>query len=172
MGTDKSMLPIKDKTMIETICGQLQGTFEQILLSANDVEKFAFLGLPVIKDKIGGQGPLMGIASALGFSENEVNFVVACDIPHIEMSFVRRMLVEAEGYDIVIPADKDGKYEPLFAVYNKSALKPINEVLREGGRKISDVFARCRVRYIELEKDIANLNTRAEYEGFLEKHGA
>ncbi len=171
MGTDKSMLPIEDKSMIETICGQLQGTFEQVLISANNVEKYAFLGLPIIKDKICGQGPLMGIASGLGFSENEVNFVTACDIPHIEMSFVRRMLVEAERFDIVIPADKDGKYEPLFAVYNKSALKPINEVLREGGRKISDVFTRCRVKYIELERDIANLNTRAEYEEFLEKYG-
>ena len=171
MGTDKSMLAIKDKSMIETICGQLRGTFGQILISANDVEKFAFLGFPVIKDKIGGQGPLMGIASALGFSENEVNFVVACDIPHIEMNFVRRMLVEAEGFDIVIPADKDGRREPLFAVYNKSVLEPINEILRKGDRKISDVFARCRVKYIELEMDIANLNTRAEYEEFLEKYG-
>ena len=172
MGTDKSMLPIKDKSMIETICEQLRGTFGEILISANNVEKYAFLGLPIIKDKMRGQGPLMGIASALAASENEVNFVTACDIPHIEMSFVRRMLVEAEGYDIVIPADKDGKYEPLFAVYNKSALKPINEVLSDGGRKISDVFARCRVKYIELERDIANLNTRAEYEEFLEKYDA
>ncbi|MHC4739900.1 MAG: NTP transferase domain-containing protein [Planctomycetota bacterium] len=172
MGTDKSMLPIKDKSMIETICEQLRGTFGQILISANNVEKYAFLVLPVIKDKIRGQGPLMGIASAVAASENEVNFVTACDIPHIEMSFVRRMLVEAEGYDIVIPADKDGRNEPLFAVYNKSSLKAINEVLKEGGRKISDVFARCRVKYIELERDIANLNTRAEYEEFLEKYGA
>ena len=171
MGTDKSMLPIKDKSMIETICGQLRGTFGQIFISANDVERYAFLGLPIIKDKIGGQGPLMGIASALGFSENEVNFVTACDIPHIEMSFVRRMLVESEGFDIVIPVDKDGRSEPLFAVYKKSALKPINEVLREGGRKISDVFARCRVKYVEVEGDILNLNTRAEYEEFLEKYG-
>jgi len=171
MGTDKSMLAIKDKSMIETICEQLRGTFGQILISANDAEKYSFLGLPIIKDKIIGQGPLMGIASALGFSENEVNFVVACDIPHIELSFVRRMLVEAEGYDIVIPADKDGKYEPLFAVYKKRALEPINEVLREGGRKISDVFTRCRVKYVEVEGDILNLNTRAEYEEFLEKYG-
>jgi len=113
----------------------------------------------------------MGIASALGFSENEVNFVTACDIPDIEVSFVRRMLVEAEGFDIVIPVDKDGRSEPLFAVYNKSVLGPINEVLRKGGRKISDVFSRCRVKYVELEGDIVNLNTKAEYEEYLEKYG-
>jgi len=171
MGTDKSMLPIKDKSMIETICEQLRGTFGQILISANNVERYAFLGLPIIKDKISGQGPLMGIASALGFSENEANFVTSCDIPHIEMSFVRRMLVEAEGYDIVVPAGKDGRKEPLFAVYKKNALKAINEVLREGGRKISDVFGRCRVKYVELEGDIVNLNTKTEYEEYLEKYG-
>ena len=172
MGTDKGMLPIKDKTMIETIYEQLHGTFGRIVISTDNVEKYAFLDLPIIKDKIPGQGPLMGIASALQSSDNELNFVVACDIPHINLTFVRSMLAEAEGFDAVIPAAGDGKYEPLFAVYRRSALESMNEVLSSGGHKISDVFARCKVKYIELEAELANLNTRTEYEEFLEKDGA
>ncbi|MHC4395113.1 MAG: molybdenum cofactor guanylyltransferase [Planctomycetota bacterium] len=172
MGTDKGMLPIKGRSMIEIISEQLRGTFGRILISANDVEKYAFLDLPIIRDKIPGQGPLMGIASALEASEDELNFVVACDIPHIDLTFVRRMLAEAEGFDIVIPTCGDKKYEPLFAVYRKSVLESMNEVLSCGGRKISDVFSRCRVKYIELEMDIVNLNTRGEYKEFLEKNSA
>ncbi len=169
MGSDKSMLAVNGRPMIETICERLRGTFSQILISANEVEKFGFLGLPVIPDKMPGQGPLMGIASALEASANELNFVVACDIPHIELAFVRRMLAEAEDFDAVIPKSNDEKYEPLFAVYRKSALEAINEVLRSGGRKISDVFARCRVKYIKLETNgFMNLNTMAEYGEFRE----
>jgi len=171
MDADKSMLPIKGKPMVEHICEQLCGTFGQILVSANKAEKLAFLGFEVIPDKIPGQGPLMGIASALEASANEFNFVVACDIPHIDLTYVRRMLAEAEEADIVIPTTGDERYEPLFAVYRKSALKAINEVLSSGGRKISDVFCRCRVKYIEAEaRGFTNLNTITEYEEFQKKY--
>lgn len=171
MDSDKSMLPIKGKPMVEHICEQLCDSFEQTLVSANEVDKLAFLGFEVIPDKIPGQGPLMGIASALEASANELNFVVACDIPHIDLTYVRRMLAEAEEADIVIPTTGDKRYEPLFAVYRKSALKAINEVLSSGGRKISDVFARCRVKYIEMEaRGFTNLNTITEYEEFQKKY--
>lgn len=170
MGTDKSMLPIKGRAMIEHICRQLEGTFSRILISANDVNKYAFLGFEVIPDKVPGKGPLMGIASALEASGNEHNFVVACDIPFIELSFVRHMLAEAagSGVDIVIPIVGGEKYEPLFAVYCKSALAAINKALLADRRKISDVFKWCGVKYVELSdaKWLVNLNTMAEYEGF------
>ena len=171
MGADKSMLPIMGRPIVEIISEQLRGTFGQILVSSNEVDKLAFLGFEVIRDKIPGQGPLMGIASALEASANELNFVVACDIPHIDLTYVRRMLAEAEGVDIVIPTTGDERYEPLFAVYRKSVLKAINEVLSSGGRKISDVFARCRVKYIKLEaRGFTNLNTIKEYEEFQKKY--
>jgi len=186
MGVDKVMLPINNKLMVEAICEQLRGSFSQILISANESEKLAFLGLEIVPDKIPGQGPLMGIASALEASANERNFVVACDIPYIDLRCVRRMLVEADRADIVVPKhkskskgsksreDTDGNYEPLFAIYCKSALEPINEVLSSGQRKISDVFGRCKVRYIELPLPewFANLNTTDEYEEFRKKYDA
>jgi len=172
MGMDKSVLAINGKPMVEIIAEQLRTSFSQTLISANDAEKFAFLGLQIVPDRIQGQGPLMGIASALEASANEVNFVVACDIPHIDLVYVRKMLWRAKGADIVIPRSRDKEYEPLFAVYHKSALEAINKVLLTGGRKISDVFTRCKVRYIELKADsFANLNTRAEYEEFCKKYG-
>jgi molybdopterin-guanine dinucleotide biosynthesis protein A/nucleoside-triphosphatase THEP1 len=199
MGRNKCMLPIQGQPMIKHICDQLRGSFEQILVSANEPEELAFLGFEVIPDKIPGQGPLMGIASALQASANELNFVVACDIPQIDVAFVRRMLTEANKSeaDIIIPTTGDRKYEPLFAIYKRSSLEAINEVLSSGGRKISDVFARpvrnsavsnpdksgqkskisngarCRVKYVELgdAKWFTNINTTAQYEEFRKKYG-
>jgi len=173
MGTDKSLLLVKGRSMIERIFEQLDGYFEQILISANNKKKFAFLGLEIVPDKIPNQGPLMGIASALEASANEVNFVVACDIGHIEMGFVRKLLREIvrSKADIVVPTSGNGKYEPLFAVYRKNALEAINKVLSSGGRRISDVFALCKVKFIELgdRGQLINLNTMAEYEEFEKK---
>lgn len=173
MGVDKGMLPVNRRDgsigpITEIIAEQLRGTFPEILISANEAEKFAFLDLPVIRDRSPGQGPLMGIASVLGASVNELNFVVACDIPHIELTFVRRMLKEAEEADIVIPTTGEDRYEPLFAVYRKGVVESMNEVLCAGRRKISDVFDRCRVKYMELgdAEWFVNLNSMAEYEEY------
>jgi molybdopterin-guanine dinucleotide biosynthesis protein A len=172
MGADKSMLPIQGQPMIERICKQLRGTFDEVLISANEVDRYSFLGFEVIPDRIPEQGPLMGIASVMQASANELNFVVACDIPYVDVPYVRRMLVEAEGVDLVIPTTGEGKYEPLFAVYRKSALGAINEVLSLGRRKISDVFARCKVKHIELgdAECFTNLNTLGDYEEFQKQY--
>ena len=172
MGTDKSMLPIEGRPIIERTCRRLAACFEQVLISANDAKIFAFLGFEVIPDKVTGQGPLMGIASGLEASVNEINFVVACDIPDIEPGNVRRILSEAAGSnaDIIVPTTGDGWYEPLFAIYRKSALEAINKVLVSGGRKISDVFDLCKVRKVDLGTSLVNLNTMAEYEEFRKSH--
>ena len=175
MGTDKSMLPFKEHSIIEEICEQLHDSFDQILISANEVEKFAFLGFEVIQDKLPEQGPLTGIASALESSANEFNFVVACDIPKINLTFVNRMLDEAaeSQADIVVPTTGDERYEPLFAIYRKTALEAINKTLASGKRKIADAFTICKVRYIELDDTdwLVNLNTIADYDKFQKEQG-
>jgi molybdenum cofactor guanylyltransferase len=168
MGTDKSMLTIEGRPIIQRTCEQLTAYFEQILISANDAAKFAFLGFQIVPDKVPEQGPLMGIASALEVSDNDLNFVIACDIPQIELRNVRRILAEAVGSDadIIIPVTNEGKYEPLFAVYRRNLVKTINKVLSSGGRKISDVFKSCKVKEVKLKDSLVNLNTMAEYEEF------
>jgi molybdopterin-guanine dinucleotide biosynthesis protein A len=110
----------------------------------------------------------MGIASALVASANELNFVIACDIPHMRLNFVRKLLSQAAkgSADIIVPMTHEGKCEPLFAVYRRSVVKAMNEVLSTGHRKISDVFALCKVAYFELGEGLPNLNTITEYQQF------
>jgi molybdenum cofactor guanylyltransferase len=168
MGTDKSMLPIGGRPMIDHICRQLRGTFRRVLISANDVAKFSFLGLDVIPDRVPDEGPLRAVASALEASQSELNLVVSCDIPWVRLPVVRRMLATAKEADIVIPVTEDGQEQPLFAVYRRSMRRHLEAALASGARRFTDVYGPCRVRRMELgEADwFANLNTRADYERF------
>ena len=168
MGADKAMLPITGRPMIEHICRQLRPWFDQVLISAADTQKYSFLNLPIIPDKTPDQGPLMAIASALPASQSDLNFVTACDIPQIDMSVVRKMLALAEAFDAVVPTTADGEHQPLFAVYNKTALPAINKTLAAGRRKITDAFTNCRVKYspFEVAHALNNLNTLLDYENF------
>jgi molybdopterin-guanine dinucleotide biosynthesis protein A len=62
---------------------------------------------------------------------------------------VARMLVMAENCDCVIPRSAAGP-EPLFAVYRKSAVPAMHEVLGAGERRISAIFPRVQVRFHDL----------------------
>jgi molybdopterin-guanine dinucleotide biosynthesis protein A len=169
VGQDKSLLKVAGKPMIKHIYDQLLPHFDQILVSTNDPGKYGFLGADIVADRVADQGPLMGIATAMEASVNEVNFVTACDIPRIDTFLLRRMLRECRDYDIVVPRWGETQYEPLFAVYRKSVLETMNKLLDSGRRKIDEVYKHCTMHYIDLtnNRSLTNINTMDDYRKFV-----
>jgi len=172
MGEDKSMLSADNLPMIEKIVRQLTGHFREIVIGANDIEKYRFLNLPVIPDVEKGKGPLMGLYSTLLHSKHEINFVVACDIPDLNMDYVKELMRQAKCHEIVVPIWGDGKFEPLFAVYKKSILDKAKKLLDNGRRKIILLFESADVKYVPMqnaEKWYKNLNTMEDYKNYVNK---
>jgi len=169
MGQDKSLLPLNGQPMIEHIVETLEAHFDEILIGASDVGKYAFLNRPVIQDQVPDQGPLMGILSCLERSANDLNFVMACDVPEPDVGFIAEMLSEADGYDIVMPVTENGRYETLFAVYRKSIIPHAKELLAGGKRRMVELFDRLNVKFIKVEEASwqQNLNTRDEYSRYV-----
>jgi molybdopterin-guanine dinucleotide biosynthesis protein A len=173
MGRDKSLLPVGDRPMIEHVHRQLVPNFREVLISCGDAGKYAFLGARAVVDETPGEGPLMGILSALGAAENELCAVVACDIPEVRLALLRRMLREAEGHDAVVPRSPEGRYEPLFAVYRKSVLPATRRAIADGKRKVDAIYGKCRIRFLELDETarLHNINTRDDYDAFTRERG-
>ncbi len=173
MGQDKALLTIDGRPMIERIVDQLRPHFTQLLVSANDPDRYSFLGLEIVPDRVTGLGPLMGIACGLARSDHDLNFIVACDIPRIDISLIERLFREVEGHEAAV-LHSAALPEPLFAVYRKTVTKAIDEALARGQLKVSDALASCRVRYVELGRDsrLRNLNTAGDLEAYkLERRG-
>jgi molybdopterin-guanine dinucleotide biosynthesis protein A len=172
MGTDKSRLPLGRESLITHILKQIEPLFSEILISANEPQRFASTGFKVIFDRDQGKGPLMGIISAMVESKNDLNFVQACDIPDTNVDLLAKMLSLADGFDAVVPQAGDGRYEPLFAVYRKSALKAMEHILENERGKVYRIPKHCRSRIVRLESsnDLINLNTIEDYKAFLQKH--
>ena len=171
-GTDKSLLPINGKTLVEYIIFQLSDDFSQILIGSDNIKKYSFLKHEVVPDKDKGYGPLMGILSCLERSYNELNFVIACDIPNINMELVKQMFEEADGYDVIVPKLKNGFIEPLFAVYRKCVISSIIEILYSSDkRQIRELFNNVRTKYLEINYNIEgwykNINTKDDYYKFI-----
>ena len=168
MGQDKSLLPLNGVPLIRRIYEQLAHRFDEVLISTNEPEKYAFLPARAVRDLAPGRGPLMGIASAAAAAAHERVFVTACDIPVVDLNTVSRMLVLADDCDCVIPMSFVG-HEPLFAVYRKSAVPAMHDALDAGERRISAVFPRVRTRFYDLGYApwYRNLNTREDVAAFL-----
>ena len=133
------------------------------------MSKYSFLPFRVIADKEPGQGPLRGILTGLQTSVHPVNFVIACDIPEINVPFIQKMMAHAGEYDIVVPVTSEGKFEPLFAFYHQRLIPSIEALLEQGIRKVIKLFPLCSVKYIPMEGEgwYYNLNTNEDYQGYL-----
>ncbi len=169
MQWDKALLQAPEGTIVEFIIKQLEDHFDEVLISISNREKFAFLKQTLIVDEIPGAGPMMGIKTALQATTNEKSFVIACDIPDIELPFLQILIREAEHSDITLPISPGGRKEPLFAVYAKKVLPEMDKLLNEGVLSLLPLFERCNVGYVPMEENswFKNLNTRKDYEDFL-----
>jgi molybdenum cofactor guanylyltransferase len=170
MGRDKSRLPLNGRPLWQTVHRQLQPLFAQVLISAGT--GFKARGLGVVRDRVAGLGPLMGLATALEAAKHDRCFAVACDIPVIPAPVVRRMLALARAAEAVVLRVKAGgkqRVEPLFAVYRRSLAPRMRQRLAAGERRIRSIFRHCRVRYYDAGKApwLKNLNTPREYRAYL-----
>lgn len=172
MGRDKSLILVDGKPLIQRVHDQLSSRFDDILISTNEAEKYAFLNARSVPDLVPGHGPLMGIRTAVEAARYDRVFVAACDIPVIDDDTVERMLVLAENFDCVVPRSRLGP-EPLFAVYRKSAIPAMCDVLDSGERRIRAVFPRVRTHAFDLgpSRWYRNLNTNEDVVAFLESQG-
>lgn len=171
MQWDKALLPASEGTIIEHILRQLEEHFDQVVISVSDSEKFAFLNKTLIVDEKPNKGPMMGIKSALQASKNEKNFVIACDIPDIDLGFLKKLILESNDCDITLPISRGNRLEPLFAVYAKAVLPEMERLLGDGVLSLLPLIERCKVRYVPLAANtwFRNLNTHTDYENFLKQ---
>lgn len=164
MGTDKAFLKMPGgETLIETILSKLAPLSDETILVTNRTQGYERLGVKLVVDIYPGKGSLGGIYTGLWAMSHSHGLVVACDMPFLKPSFLRYMLVMAPEYDVVVPravpwgglkgskeeTAKEHLLHPLHAVYAKSCLEPMKDLLESGDLRIISFYPRVRVRYVE-----------------------
>ncbi|HYP28426.1 MAG TPA: molybdenum cofactor guanylyltransferase [Blastocatellia bacterium] len=174
MGRDKAWLPIGGRPMIERAIDALRAVSESVSIIANG-DEYLKLGLPVIRDKNPGLGPIEAVRTALAHSKTSHAVLLGCDLPFVSaglLSFIIGLSDPNDGYEAVVPVGRDSRLEPLCAVYSTSALAPIEEMIERGDRKVRLLFGRVRTRFVPFEEIehlpgsalfFENVNTPEEY---------
>jgi molybdopterin-guanine dinucleotide biosynthesis protein A len=147
MGTDKALLEIAGRTMIERIVEQTAGLGEPIIIT-NTPERYAHLGLPTFADVLPGKGALGGLYTAIQAAAQPYALVLACDMPFVNRPLLEYMISLAPNFEAVVPR-LNGEAEPFRALYSKACLDPIRRALDAGKMRVISFFPDMNLRWLE-----------------------
>jgi molybdopterin-guanine dinucleotide biosynthesis protein A len=171
MGRDKAMMPLQGRPIIERIIRIMDGIFERTIIIAQAHQDFSLYGRQVVHDLVPGFGALMGLYTGLKKSPTWRVLAVACDMPFIQPGLLSYMCSVDHPADVIVPKI-NGHFEPLLAIYSKSCLPAIEELIGKSDKSILSLYPKVTVREITQEeielsdpeqKSFIKINTRQEY---------
>ncbi|GER78289.1 MAG: molybdenum cofactor guanylyltransferase [Anaerolineae bacterium CFX3] len=148
MGQDKALKPFLGRPLIRYVIDRLASLADEIIVTTNRPEDYAFLDLRLVPDLAPGRGSLGGLYTALASATRPIVGVVACDMPFASAALLEtatRLLVE-EAADVVIAKTEEG-YEPFHAVYRRAVCVPaIQSAIEADKWKVISWFPAVKVR--------------------------
>lgn len=148
MNSNKSFQKINGQTLIEIIINTIKPIFnDNIIVIANEKELYAHLNIRLESDIFQGKGPLAGIHTGLAASPSFHNFFLPCDMPFLNRDAIQCIINEKEGYDVIVPIIK-GYIEPLYGIYSKNCLKPVETCLLQNRLKAKSFYDQVRIKTI------------------------
>ena len=153
MGTDKGLLMLKDKMIVEYVIDNLKHCVDQIFIVSSN-KQYEQYSLPMLPDLMMGKGPAVGIFSALEHSTVNQNFVISCDTPFVDSTLILRILRLAKDYEICIP-ESNGYWEPLVGVYSKSISEKWKQSMVAGEFKLQTLIEKFNYKLLSSEKDLS-----------------
>lgn len=185
MEFDKQCLIIDNQRLIFKIAKILEKHFKDIIIVTNKKEYYKGCKYTLVSDKIQNKGPLSGISVGLGQSISDYVYIIACDMPNIDDSYISYMkekinesIKNKENIDVYICKIND-KIQPFQGFYKKDLEKEINKYLiSESKKSIISFFensnkkVKCiecdEFKYMNFKEDIfTNLNTKKDLNTYI-----
>jgi len=154
MGEDKALKTFLGRPLIQRVAERLSSVADELIVTTNRPDDYAFLNLPLFPDLKTGRGALGGLYTAIASAKHSIVGVVACDMPFASPSLLRaasRLLVQEE-VDVVIAKSGEG-YEPLHAVYRRATCLPAIEAAIDADQwRVIAWFPQVKVRVLTTDE--------------------
>lgn len=152
-GVEKYLFEFCGKTFIERLLETLREVVDEIIIVARNREQCTrftgFEDVVCIADLRPGLGPIGGLHAGCLAAHGEELFVVACDMPCINGRVIDALFDGLDNYDAVIPFWNEEMYEPLHAVYRRSA---VMDYLREHeSLSLRAMIKSLNAKYVDVE---------------------
>jgi molybdopterin-guanine dinucleotide biosynthesis protein A len=122
---------------------------------------------PLIIDSVAGEGPIVGIRSALAARPEAAWLVLACDLPFLRDATLERLLAERDAsvFATAYRSSHDGLPEPLCAIWEPKAGAALADHEAGGGHCPRKFLMRHAARLLDPidRQALDNVNTPEEY---------
>jgi len=176
MGSSKALLAFGGETMLQRVVRLLRTVVAPVVVVAADDQPLPELPADVLvaRDEQEGRGPLEGLRAGLKALPVSVDaaYVTSCDVPLLVPDFARHMIDLLGDHDVAV-MEVDGFPHPLSAVYRRTTLPHVEELLARDRLRPVYLFDAVRTRRVQPAEMAAadpdlltlrNLNTREDYE--------
>lgn len=169
MRSDKAALVYDGVLQLERAATLLRPHVMQMFVSVrqNQAHDPARVGHAQIIDAVEGDGPIVGIRSALAAYPHAAWLVLACDLPFLTASTLSQ-LIDARNPQLLVTAYRsahDGLPEPLCAIWEPQAAAAL-ATFQAGGKSCPRKFIlRHAAQLLDLDdrRALDNINTPDEY---------
>jgi molybdopterin-guanine dinucleotide biosynthesis protein A len=169
MKRDKAQLQYHGKTQLDRVFELAARHVERVFVSvrAAQIDDPARSRYPLIVDSVAGEGPIVGIRSALAAHPDVAWLVLACDLPFLSDAALEQLLAERDPASSATAyrSAHDGLPEPLCAVWEPKAAAELEAYQAGGGKCPRKFLIRHAAKIVEPEdrRALDNVNTPDEY---------
>lgn len=142
MGRDKALLPYRGRAMALHQAEKAAFVCGRAALVGKDPEPFRASGYLFVRDEAEPHAAVYGVLAALAYSPEDVNLVLAADMPRISEAFLATLLevAEAVAAPVVAPIS-GGVVQTLCSVWRRTALLPLTGRVLRGDLSLVDALA-------------------------------
>jgi molybdopterin-guanine dinucleotide biosynthesis protein A len=154
MGTDKALLELGGRTLVEIAVEKLRGFCAEVSIAGNrdDLSRFA----PVVREERVDCGPAAGIEAGLKAARQEWAMFVPVDVPLVPGELLRlwakRVIAtneDAEAVEAMGPLVGDrlkvlGRSQPAFCILRHEVLATVSSALDRGELRLEAIFDATR----------------------------
>ncbi len=169
MHRDKAALKYRGSSQLDRAFGLASRHVPEVFVSvrANQTLDPVRSQRPMIVDSVAGEGPIVGIRSALAANPTVAWLVLACDLPFLSDAAVEFLLRARDpaGFATAYRSAHDELPEPLCAIWEPAAASMLAEYQAGGGHCPRKFLMRYSARLLQPQdrRALDNVNTPEEY---------
>lgn len=174
----KEFLKVDGEYLIHKNIKILKDIFDEVIVVSNEKEHYKNLNVKVVRDIFYKKGPLAGLHSGLTYSTTSLSYLLACDMPIIDTSFIKFIIKNFDfNFDALVFQDEIGRILPMNGIYKNSLKEKLKEELLKDNLKFTDFIKKNNFKILKFEEIkqfykegvFLNLNTKEDLEYFKSK---
>lgn len=134
--------------LTDTVFDQLRFHFDDIIAAVPHDTHHDFPNTRTIPCIHAGTELLADMLAALQAADTELRLVISCDLPRLDIRWIRRLFRVIGDRDAAVSVSAEGHTSPLFALFRPSAVMALCAAYNAGKRSLREALAACNVAYV------------------------